>query len=311
MPKTFDVHPEMQLLIDAARAQPVAASIPEMRANWGRYAASLSRPHPPEMEVVDRSVLAHGAAVQVRVYRPMGAGHHAPAVLYFHGGGFIKGDLDSSDTGAWGLAEGSGAVVVSVDYRLAPENQFPAAFEDCDGVLTHIARYPEEIGIDPKRIAVCGDSAGGNLAAAVALAARNRGEPALVAQALIYPVLSNDLTLPSYVENAEAPGLTTASMRLYWKSYVGGEGRTNDPYAAPLLADDLGGLPPTYIHTAEFDPLLNDGERYAERLRAAGVPVEYRCAKRMIHGFVRGRLSGPAVSAEFAAICDFLRRHLA
>ena len=310
MPKPFDLHPEMRLLTEAAAAQPPASGIAEMRANWARYTAVTNRPPPPDMETHDRTIPATAMAVPVRVYRPAGVGDRAPTLLYFHGGGFMKGDLDSSETVAWGFAEKIGAVVVSVDYRLAPEHPYPAAFEDCRAVLAYVAAHPDEFGADPERIALAGDSAGGNLAAAVSLAARDRGGPAVAAQALIYPVLGCDLTLPSYVANAEAPGLTTASMEFYWKLYVGGEGRTEDPYAAPLAARDFAGLPPTMIHTAEHDPLLDDGVAFAERLRAVGVPVEYRCARRMIHGFLRARLHGPDAAAEYDAICAFLRRYL-
>lgn len=311
MSPPIDVHPEMLAQIEAAKALPPATSVALWRANWAVYTDATRRPYPPGMVVVDRAIHLGGRSVKVRVYRPAGLAGLAPCIVYCHGGGFMKGDCDSSDTAAWGLAEESRAVLVSVDYRLAPEYPYPAAFDDCYGVTAHLAWHGRAFGIDGRRIAVAGDSAGGNLAAAVALAARDRRGPAIACQALIYPTLTTDLSLPSYLANSGAPGLTTQSMELYWRWYLPGGNHRADPYAAPLLAQNLAGLPPALIHTAEFDPLHDDGVRYAERLGAAGVPVEYRSAARMVHGFLRARFQGPATAAEFAAIAEFLRRRLA
>jgi acetyl esterase len=306
----LDLHPEMMAQIEAAKALPPATSVAAWRANWTVYTNATRRPYPPGMLVEDRAIAVGGRAIKVRVYRPAGLATLAPCIAYFHGGGFMKGDCDSSDTAAWGLAEESRAVLVSVDYRLAPEYPYPAAFDDCFEVTAHLAWHGRNYGIDGKRLAVAGDSAGGNLAAAVALAARDRRGPALAAQALIYPTLTTDLSLPSYRANGDGPGLTTAAMELYWRWYLPGGNHRADAYAAPLLASDLAGLPATFIHTAEYDPLHDDGVRYAERLRAAGVAVDYRLAARMVHGFLRARFQGPATAAEFQAITGFLRRRL-
>lgn len=311
MPDSIALHPEMQILVDVKADLPPATTLEEMRANWNIYAARMRRPHPADMKVDDRRVPGKGGAIPVRVYRPAAAPAKAPCVLYFHGGGFMKGDLDSSDTVAWGLAQETGAVVVSVDYRLAPEHTYPAAFDDCFSVLEDVARNAGRYGVDPARIAVSGDSAGGNLAAAVALAARDRDGPALAAQVLIYPCLTDDLKQASYRIHAETPGLTAASMGSYWNWYLGPAGTpSDDPYAVPLKARSLAGLPRAYVHVAEIDPLYDDGRLYAERLKAAGVPTEYRCANGMIHGFMRARLLGPDSAAEFGAICAYLRRCL-
>jgi acetyl esterase len=310
-PDTNRLHPEMQALIDAKADLPQANTPEEMRANWNIYAARMRRPYPADMTVTDGGVAGKGGTIPIRIYRPAAAPDQAPCVLYFHGGGFMKGDLDSSGTVAWGLAQETGAVVVSVDYRLAPEHRYPAAFDDCFSVLADVADGADRYGVDPARIAVCGDSAGGNLAAAVALAARNRGGPSIMAQVLIYPCLTDDLKHASYQVHADTPGLTTASMETYWQWYLGAAGMpSNDPYAVPLKAETLSGLPRTYVHVAEIDPLFDDGRLYAERLEAAGVPTEYRCAKNMLHGFMRARLLGPDAAAEFGAICAFLRRCL-
>jgi acetyl esterase len=311
MPDSFELHPEMQILIDSKPVLPASPTLAEMRAGWNVYSARMRKPCPTSMKVEDRSVAGKGGAIPVRVYRPAAAAPAAPCVLYFHGGGFMKGDLDSSDTTAWGLAEETGAVVVSVDYRLAPEHPYPAAFDDCFSVLSHVASEPSVYGVAPSKIAVCGDSAGGNLAAAVSLAARDRGGPAIAGQMLIYPCLTDEVMGGSYGVHAVTPGLTTASMGSYWDWYLaGGKMPSDDPYAVPLKAGDLSGLPATCVHVAEIDPLFDDGRLYAERLEAAGVPVEFRCAKGMIHGFLRSRLLGPDSAAEFGAICGFLQRCL-
>lgn len=312
MPDTIQLHPEMQILIDAKAGLPEPKTVEEMRAGWNAYSANMRRPHPETMSVEDRGVEGKGGTIPVRVYRPGAvAKKDAPCVLYFHGGGFMKGDLDSSDTVAWGLAEEVGAVVVSVDYRLAPEHPYPAAFDDCFSVLAEVAGNPSAYGIDSKRVAVCGDSAGGNLAAAVSLAARDRGGPAIVGQMLIYPCLTDDVAGGTYRSHAVTPGLTTSSMGTYWGWYLAGSAQpSNDPYAVPLKAENLSGLPRACVHVAEIDPLFDDGRGYAERLKSAGIPTEYRCAKGMIHGFMRARLLGPDSAAEFGKISDFLRRCL-
>ena len=311
MPDSIDLHPEMKALIDAKADLPVPKTVDEMRAGWNIYSKRMSRPHPADMAVEDRGVAGKGVTIPVRVYRPAGAAAAAPCVLYFHGGGFMKGDLDSSDTVAWGLAAEIGAVVVSVDYRLAPEHPYPAAFDDCYAVLADVAANAATYGVDASRVAVCGDSAGGNLAAAVTLAARDRRGPRIAGQMLIYPCLTDVAEDGSYRVHAVTPGLTTDSMRTYWDWYLAGNGApSSDSYAVPLKASDLSGLPPSGVHVAEIDPLYDDGRLYAERLKAAGVPTEYRCAKGMIHGFMRARLLGPDSAAEFGAICGFLRRCL-
>jgi len=309
MPDSIAMHPEMQILIDAKADLPVPQTIEEMRAGWNTYSARMRRPHPDDMEVENRGVAGKGGTVPIRVYRPAAAPASAPCVLYFHGGGFMKGDLDSSDTVAWGLAEETGAVVVSVDYRLAPEHPYPAAFDDCFDVLSHVADNASAYGVEPSKIAVCGDSAGGNLAAAVALAARDRGGPAIAGQMLVYPCLTDDVTGGSYNAHSVTPGLTTSSMGSYWEWYLAGSRMpSDDPYAVPLKAQNLAGLPVACVHVAEIDPLVDDGRQYAERLKAAGVPTEFRCAKGMIHGFLRARLLGPDSGEEFGKICGFLRR---
>jgi acetyl esterase len=302
------VHPDMRTLMQVREASPSATTIAEQRANWKTISDAFRVPYPSDMDVGDAVMTGDGGPVPVRIYRPTNA--NGSGVLYFHGGGFMKGDLDSGDTVAWGYADKIGAVVVSVDYRLTPEHAYPTAFDDCYSALEYTHANANGLGIDPARIAVAGDSAGGNLAAAVSLAARDKNGPDIAAQALIYPMLGLNLTQVTGGEQGDAPGLSKRAVSEYWRLYLGGAETTDDPYAAPLVGRDFAGLPPALIHTAELDPLHDDGKIYAEHLSAAGTPTTYRCAERMIHGFTRARFEGPDVASEFDFICDFLKQHL-
>lgn len=310
---TFDLHPEMDPLIKARAALPPGKNLNEDRANWSAYARANSVPPPAGMTVTDTTVQGrNGDAIPVRIYAPAGAGQKA-GLLYFHGGGFVKGDCDTSDTNGWGLAAETGAVVVSVDYRLAPEHPYPAALHDCIDVLLHVHGAPEVYGVDPKRLGVAGDSAGGNLAAAVSIWAKAEGGPPLRCQGLIYPCLTDRLEFESYKRNAEAPGLSTANMMGYWKAYLGDAmaGQSTDPLATPLCVKDLSGQPPTYVLVAEYDPLIDDGVAYAGKLMAAGVETGFFRADRMIHGFVRARINGKETAKAFSAMTQFLQAKLA
>ncbi len=309
--KGKELHPDMKPMLEARAGAGPVSTIAEQRAAWTNYSGALSKPHPADMTVDDRSLACGHGGVMVRVYRSAAAESAAPCIVYSHGGGFMKGDLESSDNFAWGLSQDTGAVVVSVDYRLAPEYPFPAAFDDVYGAVCCIAENPSEFGIYPARIAVCGDSAGGNLSAAVCLAARDRNGPKIVAQSLIYPGTGLDQTGGSYEENANAPGLTTAATETYRELYLTRPEDHQNPYARPVIAESHTGLPPAYVHTAQHDPIRDDGEIYADKLRAAGVDVTYRCAALMIHGFLRARALGPGARAEFDSIVDWLKEKIA
>ena len=309
MDPAFDIHPEMQVLIEELSAMPSSPTLAEEREAWTAFCVSIACPRPAHIAVEDRLVRGRDGQIPIRLYRPRPE-PGLPCTLYLHGGGWVLGNLDTNDSIAWGLAEGTGATVVAVEYRLAPENTYPAAFRDCEDVLAHLAEEGEGLGIDPRRLAVCGDSAGGNLAAALALAARDGGGPRLAAQALVYPVLGTDVDNESYRANADAPMLTRVEMIHYLDAYLGEARADPEPYAMPLVADDLGGLPPALVHTAEYDPLRDEGRLYADRLAAAGNDVDYRCAASMIHGFLRARFAGPTARAEFDALCGFLRGRL-
>lgn len=238
----------------------------------------------PIASVEDRVVPGPAGELTVRVYRPQ-LGAPLPTLVYFHGGGWVIGSLDTHDASCRDLARRAGCAVVSVEYRLAPEHRYPAAAEDCYAVTAWLAEHGAELGVDGGKLAVGGDSAGGNLAAVVALMARERGGPALVFQLLIYPVTDADFERASYIENAEGLLLEAADMRWFWNLYVPDLARRTDAYCAPLRAADLAGLPAALVITAEFDPLRDEGEAFARRLEQAGVPVVSTRYDGMIHGF--------------------------
>jgi acetyl esterase len=222
--------------------------------------------------------------IPVRVYTPAGGGRK-PGLVYIHGGGFVVCSLDSHDATCRELAVGADCVVVSVDYRLAPEAKFPAAPEDCYAATAWVAREAQALDIDPTRIAVAGDSAGGNLAAVVALMCRDRGGPSLVHQLLIYPVTDHRCDTPSYTENGEGYFLTANMMRWFWHHYLESEKDGEHPLASPIRAEDLSGLPSATVLTAQYDPLRDEGRAYAERLEKAGVSTRYTNYPGVFHGF--------------------------
>lgn len=246
-------------------------------------------------------------AIAYREYRPDDS-PVLPALVYFHGGGWVIGDLDTHEGICRALANEAGCAVFSVDYRLAPEHKYPAAADDCYAFTRWLAEHSEDMGVDAQRIAIGGDSAGGNLAAVVALLARDSGLPAICLQLLIYPVTDYGLDTPSYIENAEGYGLTRAGMRWFWDHYLACEENGAELKASPLQAESLAGLPPAYVITVGFDPLRDEGDAYAARLIEAGVAVELDRYEGMIHGFCvyLGRIDQAGVSV--ARMSAALRR---
>lgn len=239
----------------------------------------------PEVEAHDRTIDGPGGPLTVRIYRPPADASTLPAVLFIHGGGWTVGDLDTYDGQARMHAARADAVVISIDYRLAPEHPFPAAVEDVWAALLWVTDNAAEIGVDAARIAVAGDSAGGNLSAVVAQSARDAGI-ALRFQLLWYPSTTFDTSLPSFTENAHAPILDLASCKGFSRWYVGDLDLTNPPVTLIPARGDLSGLPAAYIAVAGHDPLRDDGVRYAELLTAAGVPVELHNAETLVHGYL-------------------------
>lgn len=278
------VNPQAQVVLDMMAAtgfklvgDPVA--VREMLALTPRPQGE------PVASVEDRTITANGAQIPVRIYRPESGPAVKPALVWFHGGGWVIGSLDGSDFGCRIMANASGCTVISVDYRLAPEYKFPTAVDDCLAVTKWVAENGPELGVDGARIAVGGDSAGGNLAAVVSQLARDGGGPAIAFQALVYPVTNYDFSTASYRDNAEGYLLERDSMEWFWGHYLRSEADGASTKASPLRHTNLAGLPPAIVLTAEFDPLRDEGEAYAERMRAAGVPVEARRYDGQIHGF--------------------------
>jgi len=233
-------------------------------------------------------------ALTVRIYEPEGVATPRPAVLYLHGGGFCFGSIETEHAGAMATARGAAALVVSVEYRLAPEHPFPAAIEDAYAALCWLAGDAAALGVDPQRIGVLGQSAGGGLAAGLALLARDRGGPALCFQALGIPELDHRLETASMREFVDTPLWNRPNAIMSWRHYLGERAGEVSPYASPAVARDLHGLPPAYVTTMEFDPLRDEGIEYALRLLRAGVPVELHQYPGTFHG--SGLVAGAAVS---------------
>ena len=289
------LHPAIRSMLDAEVPGPPfeALPVPDLRAL--REAMMLRRPkrHEAVGPIENRTLSGAAGEIPVRIYHPTeGIGPH-PIVAYFHGGGWVLGTLDTHDDVCRTLANRSGALVVSVGYRRAPEHRFPAPLEDCVAAVRWCALRGAEIAGDGARVAVAGDSAGGNLAAAVALRFRSEDGPALTLQVLIYPVTNFGFDTASYHRYASGFGLTRDMMRYFWTSYLASPTDGGHAYASPLQAANLSGLPPTLILTAQYDVLRDEGEAYAARLAQAGVPA--RCTRYldMNHGFV-----------QLAALCE-------
>jgi acetyl esterase len=299
--------PDLKALLDNAPASPALETLELSEAR----ALYESRPRPPAPDVgaiAERVIQGPGGALRLRIYTPAGGGGPYPLLVYFHGGGFVLCSLDSHDGICRRLCAGGGFVIVSVDYRLAPEAKFPAATDDCLFATRWAADHAAELNARRDCIVVGGDSAGGNLAAVTALRVRDEGGPALAGQLLIYPVADYHTPgTPSYQENAEGYGLRRAGMIWFWDQYLGSAAEAANPYASPLRAASLDRLPKALVYTAEFDPLRDEGEAYAARLEAAGVPVRGIRWDGMNHGFFG--LAGWVAKADAATrdACEWLR----
>jgi acetyl esterase len=287
--------PEIQPIVDLMEAadEPPAHLVPiaQARAAHERETAVMSGPGEEVADVRDIEAPGPGGPITVRLFRPLeeraaGRGGRLPLVAYLHGGGWAVGTLDAFDPVCRALANASGALIASIGYRLAPEHPFPAAPDDARAAVRWLAAQAEELGGDPARLGIAGDSAGGNLAAVTARRLRDEGGPPLRFQALVYPVCDSALNTPSYRDNGAGFGLSAASMKRYWELYLdGADGR--HPDASPLQAGDLGGLPPAYVLTVRHDVLCDEAEAYARALEAAGVPVTLSRYDGAVHGFFR------------------------
>ena len=316
------LHPQLVALLERAAKSPLPPYQdvpPAVARRLHRDSRAPLTPDPPQVESV-QLLLAPGPAgssggpasgpVPVRAYRPKGAGKDEvlPALVFIHGGGWVIGDLDTYDVVCRTLANGARCAVFSVEYRKAPESPFPAGLEDCFLALKFVSENSKKFFVNPAKIAVGGDSAGGNLSAAVALLARDAGGPAISFQLLIYPATDQQLNHPSIDSNGEGYLLTKKVMIYFRGHYLPREQDRLDWRASPLLATNHAGLPPAFVMTAGFDPLLDEGRAYAEKLKKAGVPTQYREYSDMVHGFITmGRVLDTA-NAAMADCAQALRR---
>ena len=279
--------PQMKAILDAMAASGQRAFHTMEPAAARKQMAQFVAKATPELvaKVEDRKIPGAGGAIPIRIYTPAGAGPHG-ALVYFHGGGWVLGDIQMTDQPCRMLANASGCVIASVEYRLAPEHKFPAAPEDCYVATEWVSANAAALGIDSARIAVGGTSAGGTLAVVVAMMARDRGRPALAFQLLIYPATTSELTSKSQQEFAnDGYILSRADMEWFWGHYLASAAERTNPYACPAYAKTLRGLPQALVMTAEFDPLRDEGEAFAARLREEGVAATLKRYEGVTHGF--------------------------
>ncbi|HEY1571645.1 MAG TPA: alpha/beta hydrolase [Pseudonocardiaceae bacterium] len=281
--------PQVQAMRDQRAADPTARPLYQLTLEEARtedlrsIRAGGGEPQ-PVAQVENTTIDGPGGDLKIRIYRPHTTQAQPPALVYFFGGGWTLGTMDTSDGVCRALTNKAGCVTISVGYRLAPEHKFPAAVEDCQAALTWLAENAANLGVDKDRIAVGGDSAGGNLAAATTLITRETG-PHLIHQLLIYPNTDYRSTTPSLHENTDEALFNAKSVDWYWRHYLSTPEDGDHPLASPLRADSLAGLPPATVITAEYDPLRDQAEQYADRLRASGVDVELTRYSGLVHGF--------------------------
>ncbi|MGH7073253.1 MAG: alpha/beta hydrolase [Stellaceae bacterium] len=306
------LHPAAAAFLELVKTLPPIQTLPVdlVRANMAAQRVLL--PPPPAIgAVVDRTIPGPAGEIPVRLYTPFGIGPF-PLTVYFHGGGFVIGDLDGWDAPCRHLCLASGGIVMSVDYRLAPEHKFPAPIDDSFAATRWAAEHAGEIGADATRIAVAGDSAGGSLATLTAIRIRDEGGPKLRAQLLNCPWVDFDMTRQSYRENGTGYFLEFETMQWFLNHYLNSPEDRNRPYVAPLKIESLSGLPPAYVLTAQYDPLRDEGELYADRLAAAGVPVVKKRFSNMIHDFPNLLLNiVPEAAEELAAEGAWLKARFA
>lgn len=281
------VDPQIQALLDKGTGVPATHTLPvdAARAQYEARIALMARP----AEIAgahEQAIDGPGGPLRIRIYTPLGTGPF-PLLVFFHGSGFVLCSLDTHDGMCRNLCAGANCVVASVDYRLAPEHKFPAGIDDCLHATHWAVAHAAALGANPTRIAVAGDSAGGNMAAVTALRLRDEGGPALCGQLLMYPVTDYHTPgTPSYEENAEGYGLTRDTMKWFWAHYLNDPSEAAHPHASPLRATNLAGLPPALVITAEYDPLRHEGELYAQKLRVAGVRTALSRYDGVNHGFM-------------------------
>jgi acetyl esterase len=280
--------PQVQVFLDELKAvglPPLHQLTPEEARATVVANTKLLEPPKPMTRIEDRRVPGHGGWIPVRIYVPCDK-KSLPVLVFYHGGGWVIGDVPSYESLCTAIAQAAECIVVSVDYRLAPEHRFPAAVDDAYAATSWVAENAELFGGDPRRVAVGGDSAGGNLAAVVCLMARDRGVFRPTLQILIYPATDHSFNTSSYGACADGYLLSREDMKWFWGHYLAHAEDGDNPCASPLRASNLSGLPPALVITAEYDPLRDEGEAYATRLRSGGVPVTLSRYSGMIHAFV-------------------------
>ena len=284
------LHPKIKEFQDMLAKTPAK---PQWESTPAEVRASASTKWQPEYlgtpdavaSIVYRYISGPTAELPVKIYTPHGVGPF-PAVVFFHGGGWVAGNIELNGVQHQQLAHDSRSVVVAVNYQKAPEHAFPTPFDDCYATLEWVVANAQSLHINEEEIGVAGDSAGGNLAAAVALKARNENGPKIAFQILIYPAVDYKFDYPSMIDNATGYSLTTQGMKWYWDQYMKDDGDLANPYFRPMLAEDLSNLPPAFTLTAELDPLRDEGEIYAKRLSDAGVTSVLKRYDTLIHGFL-------------------------
>lgn len=282
----------------------------DVRALMDGFAMNGMEPRPADIEVEDHVGDFRGRKIRLRLYRPKGTDGKLPVMLYFHGGGWVIGNIDTHDRYVCCLSRESGVAYLAVDYRLAPEHPYPACIEDAYDSLLWVHAHADALGLDHTRIGVSGDSAGGQLTAACTFLARDRNGPALSFQLLIYPLTDCDFMRPSYHTWGDDLLLTTPYMKWLWKQWCGDDLPVHDPLAVPLRQKNLSNLPPAYTVTCEFDILRDEGELYALRLMDARIPSSLRRVPRVTHPFFRAMSISPYIRAEMREMGYQIRRHL-
>lgn len=284
---------------------PLSLDVTTWRERAEQLAQAAAQPHPPGLNCRDEDVPNAQRAVPVRIYQPKAEGP-LPALIYMHGGGWVIGSHRTHDAITAAIAAQTPAIVISVHYARAPEHRYPAAVEDCQAVVEWVFEHAEQLGVRRDAIFVGGDSAGGNLATVMALSYREHPAYRLRGQVLAYPCLDTDFSRPSYLSEAHAPFLKAAEMIWFWGQYCPDPVKRREPFATPIHAPDFSGMPPALVMVAEHDPLRDEGRDYAERLRQAGIPVQFRPGKGLIHGHLRAGKVCVAAQAEFDAMCAWI-----
>ena len=307
----MSLHPKIQAMIDKGAGLPPLESLPVATIRAGDMARyTFDAPRDEVADVSDRHIPGPHGNIRIRIYRP-DMQDNRPVVVFFHGSGFVICSVETHDSICRQICARAGVVVVSVDYRLAPENKFPAAPDDCYAATRWVAAHAATFGGDPARLAVCGDSAGGTMAAVVTQRARDEHGPKIAAQMLIYPVTDHySGERPSFSQRGTGCGLTRSAMIWFWDLYLSDPAQGAHPHASPIRAKSLAGLPKAYVFTAEYDLLRDEGEDYAQRLKQAGVAVEMLRYDDMNHGFLNWVGLVDRSTQAMDAMCAWIRKSL-